>query len=384
MAELAAKYRLVELTKEELKVQSKIDDFEMWGAPALTQEQYQKKEALQRATAFSQRGSIFWALVDRVQDDESSDDASDAAITAGEDLIYCHCESHRFECVFRNRKGEIVHGFSHHIGSVFTLPSHRKKGLASFFLAEVAKSMAKRPDAVASVLYSDIGPTYYDKLGWRLHPSTIAELDVAAARNAALIEADKDASTGTKLFLDQELDAFLAQDNRRIVDEMSGEQYDGKEVFAPHPTRDSIEWQFCIGAHYANIRGFKDLPSQCGLKLDDDAFVVWCHNLKESTLYIVRARFPEDASRHDAVLRLLQAALVEAKKFQLDHVAIWGPPPSLFALEIVSKLDVVKEERPDSLSSAMIFAQHRGEQASAAEDNAALPIWIANEKFAWV
>uniref|UniRef100_K3WEX0 LYC1 C-terminal domain-containing protein n=1 Tax=Globisporangium ultimum (strain ATCC 200006 / CBS 805.95 / DAOM BR144) TaxID=431595 RepID=K3WEX0_GLOUD len=384
MGELAAMYRLVELTKEELKVQTKVDDFEMWGAPALTKEQYQKKEALQRATAFSQRGSIFWALVGRVQGDDSSGDASDAAVNAGKDLIYCHCESHRFDCVFRNRKGEIVHGFSHHIGSVFTLPSHRKNGLASFFLTEIAKSMAKRPNAVASVLYSDIGPTYYDKLGWRLHPSTIAELNVAAARNTAAIETGKDASTGTKLFLDQELDAFLAQDNRCIVDEMSGGQYDGKEVFAALPTRDSIEWQFCIGVHYANIRGFKDLPSQCGLKLDNDAFVVWCHNLKESTLYIVRARFPKDASRHDAVLQLLRAALVEAKAFQLDHVAIWDPPSLLFAPEIVSKLDVVKEERQDSLSSAMIFAQHRGGQASAAEGNAALPIWIANEKFAWV
>ncbi|KAF1327035.1 hypothetical protein FI667_g7878, partial [Globisporangium splendens] len=392
MTDYEANFRLVELKREDLKVRTNVDDYEMWGAPKLSLDVYLARETVKRATPFSQQGGSVWGLVERVssstiggaQWSDGDDDVSDVEIVPGEHAICCHCEVLSFPCAFQNSDGAITRGVSYHIGSVFTLPSHRKRGLAGYFLKTLAKRLETYPNAVASVLYSDIGPTYYDKLGWRLHPSTIAELDVAAARNAALIEADKDASTGTKLFLDQELDAFLAQDNRRIVDEMSGEQYDGKEVFAPHPTRDSIEWQFCIGAHYANIRGFKDLPSQCGLKLDDDAFVVWCHNLKESTLYIVRARFPEDASRHDAVLRLLQAALVEAKKFQLDHVAIWGPPPSLFALEIVSKLDVVKEERPDSLSSAMIFAQHRGEQASAAEDNAALPIWIANEKFAWV
>uniref|UniRef100_K3WEW6 LYC1 C-terminal domain-containing protein n=1 Tax=Globisporangium ultimum (strain ATCC 200006 / CBS 805.95 / DAOM BR144) TaxID=431595 RepID=K3WEW6_GLOUD len=348
MTGFEANFRLVELKREELKVQTNVDDYDMWGAPKLSLDVYLERETVKRATPFSQHGGSVWGLVERVSSSTSGgaqwsndgDDASDAEIVPGDDAICCHCEVLSFPCVFWNSDSVMTHGASYHIGSVFTLPSYRKRGLAGYFLAALAKRLKTYPNAVASVLYSDIGPTYYDKLGWRLHPSTIAELNVAAARNTAAIETGKDASTGTKLFLDQELDAFLAQDNRCIVDEMSGGQYDGKEVFAALPTRDSIEWQFCIGVHYANIRGFKDLPSQCGLKLDNDAFVVWCHNLKESTLYIVRARFPKDASRHDAVLQLLRAALVEAKAFQLDHVAIWDPPSLLFAPEIVSKLDV--------------------------------------------
>lgn len=378
---LTRKFRLVQLTKEELKVQTKVDDYEMWGAPALTQEQYQRKEALQRATPFSQRGSIFWALVERRTPlaDGATDDASDASLVAGVDAICAHCESHRFDCVFRKRSGELMRGFSHHIGSVFTLPAFRKQGLASFFLNEVAKAMAQLPDAVASVLYSDIGPTFYDRLGWRLYPSTLAELPTGALRNAAAIDgADQRApATGASLYLDDALDAFLAQDARRIETELVSAEYADREVFAPLATRDSIEWQFCIGVHYARIRGFTELPTRCGVRIDDDAFVVWCHNLKESTLYIVRARFPM-SGRHDAVRALLTAALAEARAYKLAHVAIWDPPAAVFAPEVASGLDVVASERPDSLSSAMVFAQHRDISA------ASLPVWIANEKFAWV
>lgn len=382
-ATLATKFRLVQLTQEELKIQTKIDDFAMWGAPALSQEQYQRKEALQRTTPFSQRSSIFWALVEkRSPSADSKGTSSDAELVAGKDLICAHCESHRFDCVFRKPSGELVRGFSHHIGSVFTLPAYRKQGLASFFLTEVAKSMAQLPDAVASALYSDIGPTFYDRLGWRLYPSTMAELDVSAPHNAAAIaSAEETVTTGTKLFLDQELDAFLARDNRRIEIEIQDAKYAGQAVFATLATRDSVEWQFCIGVYYASIRGFAELPTQCGLKIDDDAFVVWCHNLKESTLYVVRARFPESGTRYDVTQTLLRAALAEAHKFKLQHVAIWDPAPALFASEISSALDITKSERPDSLSSAMVFAQHRDGVSSS---DAPLPIWVANEKFAWV
>ncbi|GAB9476517.1 Acyl-coa n-acyltransferase, partial [Globisporangium polare] len=373
----------VQLTQEELKIQTKIDDFAMWGAPALSQEQYQRKESLQRATPFSQRGSIFWALVEKrsPSTDSKDDSSSDADLAAGKDLICAHCESHRFDCVFRKPNGELVRGFSHHIGSVFTLPAYRKQGLASLFLTEVAKSMAQLPGAVASALYSDIGPTFYDRLGWRLHPSTMAELDVSAPRNVAAIASADDEAVGTRLFLDQELDAFLGRDSRRIENEIQDAKYAGQEVFATLATRDSVEWQFCIGAYYASIRGLAELPTQCGLRIDDDAFVVWCHNLKESTLYVVRARFPESGTRPDVTQRLLRAALKEAHKFKLQHVAIWDPAPALFAREISSALDITESERPDSLSSAMVFAQHRdGVNTS----DAPLPVWVANEKFAWV
>lgn len=377
---LSDRFRLVCLSKEELKVQTKVDDYDMWGAPALSHAQYQHKEALQRATAFSRRGSVFWALVERTNADDST---SDAELEAGRDPICVHCESHRFDCIFRKASGELVRGHSHHIGSVFTLPAYRKQGLATFFMKEIVTHMAQLPNAVASVLYSDIGADYYDRLGWRVYASTSAELDALTPRNVAATgtKGDGDVATpsaGTKLHLDDELDALLARDNRRLEAEIQSSAYAGRAVFAPLPTRDSVEWQFCIGAYYASIRGFTPLPTQTGLWLADDAFVVWCHNHKGATLNVVRARFPADG-QHDVVLTLLRAALAEAQAFRLPRVMIWDPPAPLFAPEVVAAVDIVQRERTDSLSSAMVFAQ-----LHEAGGHAALPLWVANEKFAWV
>lgn len=382
-APLSDRFRLVRLTREELLVQTKVDDYALWGAPKLSEAQYQRKEALQRATAHSQRGSVYWALVEKKPGDVT-DSLSDAGLVAGRDAICAHCESHRFDCVFRSPSGALVRGDSHHIGSVFTLPAFRKQGLASFFLREIAARMAQLPDAVASVLYSDIGPTFYDRLGWRVYPSTSAELDTSTPRNTAAATA-AEGSAGKKLFLDQELETLLAQDNRRRVEEIMSSKYAGQEVFAPLPTRDSVEWLFCIGEYYASLRGFDPLPAQCGLWLADDAFVVWCHNHKGEALNVVRARFPNGGDQHGVVLALLRAALAEAQAFQLKHVAIWDPPAQLFAPEVVAALDIAKREREDSLSSAMVFAQHREvADDSSSSSAAALPLWVGNEKFAWV
>ncbi|RLN93988.1 hypothetical protein BBJ28_00018259 [Nothophytophthora sp. Chile5] len=377
-----AKYRVVQLTKEELLVQCKDDDFEQWGAPTLDLPQYQRKEQLQRETPFSQRGSIFWALVDKTDSDDSS---SDSALVAGETVLCCHCESHRFDCVVRRHSGELERGYSHHIGSVFTLPAFRKRGLATFFLQEVAKQMAQLPGAVASMLYSDLGPTYYDKRGWRLHPSQMATLEVAHSRNLMTGNSrDGGGLTLTGLLLDDGLDALLKTDNERLVRELSSASFDGREAFVTLPTRDSIEWQFCIGVHFARVRGLDELPSCCGAKVSEDAFVLWCHNLKESTLYVVRTRLSEPDATGAAVVTclLLRAALEEARKFQLKKVAIWDPPAVLLHDHVRNQLEIVVGEREDSLSSARLFSQGgRGDEEEGAR---LLPQWLANEKFAWV
>ncbi|KAG6574341.1 Acyl-CoA N-acyltransferase [Phytophthora cinnamomi] len=363
------KFRLVQLTQETLKIQCNVDDFEEWGAPTLDLQQYQRKEELQRATAFSQRGSNFWALVE--------DNGDSTELVPGQTVLYCHCESHRFDCAVRRSSGEIERGYSHHIGSVFTLPEHRKRGLATFFMKEVAKQLGKLPRALVSVLYSDIGPTYYDKLGWRLHPSKMATLDVAHPHNANSNETEVEIES---LFLDDKLDAFFQADNARLVDELSSERFQGGEAFAVLPTRDSLEWQFCIGVHFARVRGYDELPSRCGVKIHENAFVIWCHNLKESTLYVVRARFPEAGDGAAETTRLLlSTALEEARKFKLKKVAIWDPPSGLLHDEVRSHLEIELVERVDSLSSAMVFG-HGNSEASTAP----LPHWLGNEKYAWV
>ncbi|KAF1788469.1 Endo-1,3(4)-beta-glucanase [Phytophthora cactorum] len=138
------------------------------------------------------------------------------------------------------------------------------------------------------------------------------------------------------MLLDDNLAKFLESDNARLVTELSGgDKFIGKEAFLILPTRDSIEWQFINGVHYAQVAGFDELPSCCGVKVNDNAFALWWHNLKESTLYVSRARFPDSGDNAAATTRvLLNAALQEARKFKLKKVVIWDPPSGLVRDEL--------------------------------------------------
>ncbi|KAI9997560.1 hypothetical protein PInf_001480 [Phytophthora infestans] len=369
------KFRLVQLTQEALKLQCKTDEHEHWGAPLLSVEQWQRKDEAQRVTRFSQAGALYWAPVDRTEEDSST---SDAGLVAGRDLLYCHCKTLRFDCAYRHSSGEVERGYSYQVSSVFTLPDFRKRGLASFFLTEVANQLEKLPKPLISVLYSDVGPTFYDKLGWKCHPSKAATLEVDHPQNATT------AATSIKLesmFLDDNLATFLETDNARLVAELSGDKFEKKEAFLILPTRDSIEWQFINGVHYARVAGFEGLPTCCGVKLNDNAFLLWWHNLKESTLYVSRARFPDSGDNAAAATRvLLDAALQEARKLKLKKVVIWDPSSGLVRDEVRRLLEIEVAERKLSLSSAMVFRHWNAQEGA----TTTLPHWLCNEKYAWV
>ena len=205
----------------------------------------------------------------------------------------------------------------------------------------------------------------------------MATLDVANPRN---VNTDCSDAELVSLSLDEKLDELLQADNARLVTELASDKFQGREAFVVLPTRDSIEWQFCIGEHFARVRGYEELPSHCGVKNNEDAYILWCHNLKESTLYVVRARFPEKSVNCANTTRmLLNKALEEARKFKLKKVAIWDPSSSLQHADVRCRLDIEFVDREDSLSSAMMFHHE-----SDADSDTSLPHWLGNEKYAWV
>lgn len=261
--------------------------------------------------------------------------------------------------------------------SVYTLPAFRKRGFASFFLQEVARQLEKLPKPLISVLYSDVGPSYYDRLGWKCHPSKAATLEVDHPRNI-IHNSDKSFQLES-IFIDDNLANFLETDNARLVEELSSDTFQGLEAFLILPTRGSIEWQFVNATHYTRVAGYDELPSRCGVKINDNAFVLWWHYLKESTLYVSRARFPDSGGNAAATVRaLLDAALQEARKFKLKKVVIWDPPSSLTRDEVSDSLEIEVADRQLSLSSAMVF-HHTDENPAGPK-----PQWLHNEKYAWV
>lgn len=75
-------------------------------------------------------------------------------------------------------EGELVQGTCFAIASVFTPNAHRRRGYAAKMLSLLLQELKSRKGAVASTLYSDIGPNYYSKIGWEAHPSVSLVLDL--------------------------------------------------------------------------------------------------------------------------------------------------------------------------------------------------------------
>ncbi|KAF4130212.1 hypothetical protein GN958_ATG20627, partial [Phytophthora infestans] len=104
----------------------------------------------------------------------------------------------------------------------------------------------------------------------------------------------------------------------------------------------------------------QELPSCCGVKRNDNAFVFWWHNLKVDAILVT--------------IVLLDAALQEVRKFKLKKVVIWDPPyvRRLFEIEVA--------ERKLSLSSAMVFRRWNTQEST----SKALPHRFCNENYVWV
>ncbi|ETI50231.1 hypothetical protein F442_06207 [Phytophthora nicotianae P10297] len=125
--------------------------------------------------------------------------------------------------------------------------------------------------------------------------------------------------------------------------------------------------------HYARVAGLDAYD----VKTNDNAFVLWWHDLKESTLYVSRARFPDSGENAAATTRvLLNAALQEARKFKLKKVVVWDPPSGLVRDEIRRLLEIEVAERKLSLSSATVFRRGDTQEATTA-----LPLWFCNENY---
>lgn len=85
-------------------------------------------------------------------------------LTVGDEVI-SSLGNHPLEFFCR---GRIHSGFG--IGSVHTLPAHRQKGYAEALCREVLRESAARGDHLA-LLYCDIAPAYYERLGFRVCPA---------------------------------------------------------------------------------------------------------------------------------------------------------------------------------------------------------------------
>ncbi|KAI8918774.1 hypothetical protein BC831DRAFT_122188 [Entophlyctis helioformis] len=344
--------------------QSTANSHPSWGAPLLTLEQYKAREAHQRACVFAQAPRRrCWVLT------RSSDPVGTL------DLV-SHCETFMHDALLVGGDGVVHEGVCYSIASVFTPEAHRRRGYAAAMLKLLADTVIHAdPGAIASALYSDVGPTYYAKQGWHLYPSISAIVSVAGQTSRS----PADASSTSPLRLDGDLGRILDHDRESIEAALVERSARGSApLFAILPSWQAVEWHHSSSVFYSRVLG-RRAPNNVGIQIhegtDTDSatgsdFAVWKHDFKNNDLIVLRCRL---TSKRSASL-FIAACLSEARLYGLVRVVIWDPSP---LLEQVDEYLIEVEQRNESLSSLMLVGRHGIGSGANAE-------WCINEKFAWV
>ncbi|KNE70613.1 hypothetical protein AMAG_20296 [Allomyces macrogynus ATCC 38327] len=180
--------------------------------------EYFHREDLLQDTGFTRLGHSSWLLVPAAEQ------------YAEMPTILAACETFKRPC----RVGD-QDTFAWSVASVFTRPEFRGCGYATTMMSKLRdRLVAEHPKLGVSTLYSDIGPKYYDRLGWRLFPSdSVSSADLASVTSTSANWIDD----VTALDLLAESYAHLPQ---RAADASRG--ISGRTAFAMSPTRQGLTW----------------------------------------------------------------------------------------------------------------------------------------------
>lgn len=193
-----------------------------------------------------------------------------------------------------------------------------------------------------SVLYSDIGPKFYDKHGgWK-----------ACDANELLIPSGKefeDILSADMLNL-KDAEVCIDEDVKKLKDEFVG----GKDLTIVQliPLHEELEWASVRDRHLAKHLKLEEAEN-FGAKVslvNDWGYVLWFHEFQSSALTILRLREP---STDTGMRGLLQAALLEARRSGLENVKIWSPSERLENITGIKKII-----RKDAVPSLLYFEEH--------------------------
>ena len=331
-----------------------------WASPLSIDEYVGRETALSQTTLSGNGGTRYFIL--HHKNDHNA--------------ILSACEVTRKEVLVADATGtRILEGYA--IASVFTAPEYRGHGLARHLLIKVREAVDETAEFGA--LYSDIGRSFYTKLGWKDFSSqqVVFQLDKAfKSTQSAETVALKDSDVETLCERDV---AALRQKFEHFPDIK-----DGKTHFAFLPSYTQFAWQFTRDSFFAKaLRGIDKVEHRGARTIDGKSWIIWDHDLREPKLKIMRIVVDENQTREERMVSakvLLHAALAEASAWKLPKVGVWSPAKDVCAAameiwqDVGSNVGLVFESRDaDSIPSLRV----KGNQ------DVGEIVWEENEYYAW-
>lgn len=332
-------------------------------------------------------GMTNWILVDK-------------NLPPGQRPILCSCESFRKRSLVSDTDGNVSDTIIHGIASVFCQVSYRGRGYAARMMKELAEVLRHwQTDSnrcVGSILYSDIGKSYYSTFGWHSTP-TNSHLVFQPSKSPTQLLA--------RLIPEKDLAQLCKKDELMIRKDMATPAKRMRKCVSVIPDLDHMLWHIRkedFGCDFL----FGKVPFAKGAiagQPGNQIWVIWTHryyshpdsSVGDNTLYILRLVFEnadmdsnsnsyldlekKAALRSDQVDNLraiLEAARDEAAHWKLDDVKLWHPTPAVQKMIVQSGIEYSAVERDEDSISCGLWYNENDDEGIAIE-------WINNEHYAW-
>ncbi|KAK3324073.1 hypothetical protein B0T19DRAFT_443511 [Cercophora scortea] len=360
----------------------------MWG-PALTLDGYLSREAYLTTVPLAKEGGVtHWILTDGSQPPDVRPLLSSCETLRKRALSACASTSTPTDVT-------VVDGIAHGLGSVFTDEQYRGRGYASRMMQELGKRLrtwqvstnnnngSSPPHALFSVLYSDIGKTFYARSGWAPFasshiefppsPSTPTESPAPVAKPIGYHELAELCSVDARL--------LRSQLTRRAA------THPGTACVALLPDLDAMLWHL-MREDFMTTHIFGRTPSIKGAVSGPPGRRVWAvwtrgyygglDKVEGNTLHILRVVVEDEDMDVEELVggfgEIVRLAQAEAAAWRSADVQMWNPTEKVAALVEACGIEhktVVRDV--SSIASLMWY----GEGETGGLD------WVANEKYGW-
>lgn len=356
-----------------------------WG-PGLTLDQYLDREAYLLTTALAKDGGLTqWILTD-----------SSAAVGSSRPVL-SSCETIKKRALVADPSGALTDVTAHGVASVFTAPAYRSHGYAGKMMALLGEELVRQEDATPgaarfSVLFSDIGLTFYAKHQWMPIGNSHLEFPVTG-RPPATVPVDV-----TELN-DGHLPALATRDEQILRAQLSKPLDDGSSTklrAAILPDLKTLDWQYRREDHMLrhflgrapSVRGaLYTPPGERGAErrvwglwvrsryggADGDPVVTVLHFLR---LVVEDEAATTDDELAVALGGIMAVAQREAAAADCKTIEMWNPPArplAAFSEKLAQLKGKMVERDTSNLASLRWFG-------AGSVDNVD---WVANEKFEW-
>lgn len=331
---------------------------------------------------------------------------TDSSVSPENRPILSTCETIRKRALYRDpADGQVKDVVAHGVASVFTYTELRGHRYASKMMAELGNHLAKQQaakegDAQFSILFSDIGKTFYARDGWL--PLGCAQLTFdtneakAATKTAGAAVAV--AVAGITDITDAQLPALAERDETLLRNTIASPSPNGSHMtrVAVIPDMDTLNWHYRredfihnhVYGHKPTVRGaLYTSPISSSVRV----WALWTRtrsggggtegNPVQSILHFLRLVVEDEAATSDeelvtALRGILTVANREASEWSCTRFDTWNPSDKIRRVVESQLTDFspkyeVRDEY--SIPSLRWFGKGNPEHVE----------WVANEKFEW-